>query len=88
MAARGAIAVTGASRGIGAGIARELARRGWSVGCLSRGGELPDVALARFGELVAQAASPIDDVRGTAAYRRHALAVLARRTLRWAWAER
>jgi CO/xanthine dehydrogenase FAD-binding subunit len=43
-------------------------------------------ALSRFGELVAQAASPIDDQRGTAAYRRHALAVLARRTLKWAWA--
>jgi CO/xanthine dehydrogenase FAD-binding subunit len=37
----------------------------------------------RFGELVAGAARPIDDVRGTAAYRRHALAVLARRTLGW-----
>jgi len=39
----------------------------------------------RFGELVAAAAAPIDDVRGSAAYRRHALAVLARRTLAWAW---
>ena len=29
----------------------------------------------RFGELVAAAAAPIDDVRGTAAYRRHALSV-------------
>ena len=42
----------------------------------------------RFGELVAEAASPIDDVRGSAAYRRHALAVLARRTLTWAWEAR
>jgi CO/xanthine dehydrogenase FAD-binding subunit len=34
-----------------------------------------------FPELVAGAASPIDDVRGTAAYRRHALRVLAGRGL-------
>src|SRR5713226_6633110 len=44
-------------------------------------------ALARFGELVAAAARPIDDVRGTAAYRTHALAVLARRSFSWAWDE-
>ena len=44
-------------------------------------------ALARFGELVAAAAKPIDDVRGTAAYRRHALAVMARRSFGWAWDE-
>ena len=48
--------------------------------------ELSDAVVDRFGELVAAAASPIDDVRGTAAYRRRALSVLARRTLRWAWA--
>ncbi len=41
----------------------------------------------RFAELVASAAAPIDDVRGTAAYRRHALGVMARRTLTWAWDE-
>jgi CO/xanthine dehydrogenase FAD-binding subunit len=46
---------------------------------------LPDSVTRRFGELVAQAARPIDDVRGTAAYRRHALSVLGRRTLVWAW---
>ncbi|MCI0690057.1 MAG: FAD binding domain-containing protein [Sporichthyaceae bacterium] len=39
----------------------------------------------RFGVLVAEAADPIDDVRGSAAYRRRALSVLARRTLSWAW---
>jgi CO/xanthine dehydrogenase FAD-binding subunit len=36
---------------------------------------------ASFAEQVAAAASPIDDVRGTAAYRRHALRVLAGRAL-------
>jgi CO/xanthine dehydrogenase FAD-binding subunit len=44
-------------------------------------------ALAHFGALVAAAAQPIDDVRGTAAYRRHALTVMARRTFGWAWDE-
>ena len=39
----------------------------------------------RFGELVEQAARPIDDVRGTAAYRWHALRVLGRRALTRAW---
>jgi CO/xanthine dehydrogenase FAD-binding subunit len=52
------------------------------------GGALPDDVAARFGSLVAEAASPIDDVRGTARYRSHALSVLAARTLTWAWEER
>lgn len=43
----------------------------------------PDV-VEGFAELVASAARPIDDVRGSAAYRRRAAEVLARRALRWA----
>lgn len=48
---------------------------------------LQDPLVSRFAELAARAASPIDDVRGTAGYRTHALAVMARRTLSWAWDE-
>jgi CO/xanthine dehydrogenase FAD-binding subunit len=47
-----------------------------------------DAATAsEFGRLVEAAARPIDDVRGTAAYRHHALGVLARRALTWTWDE-
>ena len=52
------------------------------------GRPIEEDVLVRFGELVAAAASPIDDVRGSSAYRRHALGVLARRSLTWAWEER
>jgi CO/xanthine dehydrogenase FAD-binding subunit len=48
-------------------------------------GEIPETIAAEFGRRVRAAAEPIDDVRGTAAYRLHALAVMARRTLAWAW---
>ena len=53
----------------------------------SKRGSVDETALARFGELVSEATRPIDDVRGTAAYRRHAVGVLARRTFAWAWEE-
>src|SRR5215210_46490 len=50
-------------------------------------GAIDEAVLVRFGEMVGQAARPIDDVRGSAAYRTHAVGVLARRTLSWAWDE-
>ena len=48
-------------------------------------GELPEALARAFGERVAAAASPIDDVRGSAAYRLHSLSVMARRAATWAW---
>lgn len=49
---------------------------------------LPDSLVKQFATLAAGACNPIDDVRGTAAYRRHAVGVLARRTLGWTWSAR
>ena len=56
-----------------------------SAGLWDSRGELPGTLARAFGERVAAAASPIDDVRGSAAYRRHSLAVMARRAATWAW---
>jgi NAD(P)-dependent dehydrogenase (short-subunit alcohol dehydrogenase family) len=62
--ARGAIAVTGASRGIGAAIALELARRGFTVGCLTRkaeGIEQPATSAALAARLIAIACDVTDE---------------------------
>jgi CO/xanthine dehydrogenase FAD-binding subunit len=48
-------------------------------------GPLPEGLATEFGRRVRDAAAPIDDVRGSAAYRLHALSVMARRTATWAW---
>lgn len=48
----------------------------WATGALHDPG-----AAHRFGELAAAACSPVDDHRSTAAYRRHAVRVLAARAL-------
>jgi CO/xanthine dehydrogenase FAD-binding subunit len=50
-------------------------------------GDLPDSVAGEFGERVRAAAAPIDDVRGSAAYRLRSLSVMARRALVWAWAD-
>src|SRR5918992_2498767 len=89
-----ALALHPAARRIGTGIGsaaptpvRARAAEEFLAGALdwARGGPVDEEVGRRFGELVAATASPIDDVRGTAGYRRHALAVMARRTLAWAW---
>jgi CO/xanthine dehydrogenase FAD-binding subunit len=48
---------------------------------------IPPAVARQFAELVSATANPIDDVRGSASYRRHALGVMARRTLGWTWDE-
>jgi len=48
---------------------------------------LGEAVRGRFADLVASAARPVDDVRGSAAYRVHALRVLAGRVLDWTWAD-
>jgi len=66
------------------GVDRE---RGVVSAAFGSAGPVPGLVVAplaeadSFPEQVAAAASPIDDVRGTAAYRRHALRVLAARAL-------
>jgi len=52
----------------------------WGNPSASVGAQVPE----EFGARVGAAARPIDDVRGTAAYRRHGCTVLATRALRWA----
>jgi CO/xanthine dehydrogenase FAD-binding subunit len=91
-----ALALDVAARRVGTGIGsaaptprRALAGEDFAAQALPWDGRdpIPDGVAVRFGELVSQAASPIDDVRGLAAYRRHALSVMARRSLAWAWKE-
>lgn len=49
------------------------------------GQALPPSLAQQFAQLAAGACNPIDDVRGSAAYRRHAVGIMARRTLGWTW---
>jgi CO/xanthine dehydrogenase FAD-binding subunit len=80
---------------VGPTVLRAPEAEAFAAEALSRAGawddpsaSLPPGDLDGFAELVSGAAAPIDDVRGTAGYRRHACRVLARRAVGWALAER
>ena len=62
-------------------LTRVLRERGVDFGEYINPDDIADQLHGSYPERVAEAASPIDDVRGTAAYRRHALRVLTRRAL-------
>ncbi|MET8007545.1 FAD binding domain-containing protein [Nonomuraea glycinis] len=87
-----AVALHPGDRRVGTGLGsaaptprRALEAEEFLAGELDWDASLDPAVLRRFGELAARAASPIDDVRGTAGYRTHAISVMARRTLTWAW---
>ena len=61
--------------------AREVRAAVGSVAVTTRRVTVPLAEAASLPERVVEAAAPIDDVRGTAAYRRHSLRVLATRAL-------
>ncbi|MFI5754918.1 FAD binding domain-containing protein [Streptomyces sp. NPDC051569] len=54
-------------------------------GFWENGKSIPPSVVKQFADLVSAACNPIDDVRGTAAYRRHAVGIMARRQLGWTW---
>ncbi len=80
---------------VGPTILRAPEAEGFAAAAIERAGawedpeaELPGEAIREFGERVAAAARPIDDVRGSASYRRLGCEVLARRALSWALEDR
>jgi CO/xanthine dehydrogenase FAD-binding subunit len=88
-----ALVVDRARRRVGVGlgscgptIIRATAAERFAAGLIDETGwdrpaRLSEAAAQEFGRLAAGAAKPIDDVRGTAAYRRHVLAVMGARAL-------
>lgn len=80
---------------VGPTIIRAVDAEGYAAKAMAEAGAwddrrtpLPPGIVAEFAERVAAAARPIDDVRGTVAYRRHGCRVLAGRAFRWALEDR
>jgi CO/xanthine dehydrogenase FAD-binding subunit len=72
---------------VGPTVIRTREAEAWLAAALPWDGGAPSPVVAEeFGRRAADEARPIDDHRSTAAYRRHAVAVLATRLLRRAYA--
>ncbi len=83
---RSAHTVRLASGAVGPTIVRARAAEAWAAGVVPWDGRrLDDAVAAEFGRRAVAEARPIDDHRSTAAYRRHAVEVLATRLLRRAF---
>lgn len=59
------VLITGASTGIGAALAREYHRRGWSVGLIARRQDLLDALVAELGDRAAAEAADVCDRAAT-----------------------
>lgn len=73
--------VTVALGAVGPTIIRSHEAEAWLASNSDLSTAVPEPVVARFADMVAASARPIDDHRSTAEYRRHAIAVLARRLL-------
>ena len=75
---------SGACREIGVGAAGggAVPQKGSSVEALLRDKKLSDALIQQAGELIVEGAEPIEDMRGSAAYKKKALSAILRRALR------
>jgi CO/xanthine dehydrogenase FAD-binding subunit len=79
-------AVTIALGSVGPTVLRSPAAEAFAAGVVpwdDPGAPVSRAALAELGRLAAVDARPIDDLRGTAAYRRHVVEILTRRVFAW-----
>jgi len=67
--------------GVGAAGGGAVAQKGSSVEVLLRGKEITDALIKQAGELILEGAEPIEDMRGSAAYKKKALSAILRRAL-------
>ena len=74
---------SGACREIGVGAAGggAVPQKGSSVELLLRGKKITDTLIQQAGDLIVQGAEPIEDMRGSASYKKKALSAILRRAL-------